>query len=526
MKNLLTLLLFLASYLTTIAQQRNVILIIADDLGSDWCGFQENHLDTAPMPNIRKLLSRGVRFRNAWANPVCSPTRAGMLTGRYSFRTGVGDAIGSGGAGVLDTAEVTIPKLLNKFSPNGIAKANIGKWHLQNPTPVSNLVFPNTMGYDHFEGGFQGVINSYTNWTKITNGVSSNMTTYATTETTNNAISWVKNQQNKPFFLWLAYNAPHSPFHLPPANLHTYTTLSGTTADITANPKAYYKATVQALDKEIGRLFDSLQVLQKWENTDIIFIGDNGDPAQVAQNTGGAKSTINQEGLSVPFIISGPSVVNPNRVSQALINTTDLFATILELFGYTTWQSQIATNKPVDSKSLLPIIKNQATDVRQWVFSEVFNTPSVATHGKTMRNKQYKLLDFDNGTQKFYKIDTDSLENTDLLLRPLNAIETTNYNYLCNEMTNLVGTGGFCPLTPTQDFNNAHDIRVFPNPFKDFIRLENAKSDDRFRLYNALGQVYFVGQNIQNHDFSRLASGVYFLEIKNDRKITYKLIKQ
>ena len=102
--------------------QRNVILVIADDLGSDYCGFNENRLDTIPMPNVRRLLSRGVRFKNAWTNPVCSPTRAGLLTGRYSFRTGVGSAIGGAGSAVLDTAEMTIPKLLNKFKPNGIAK--------------------------------------------------------------------------------------------------------------------------------------------------------------------------------------------------------------------------------------------------------------------------------------------------------------------------------------------------------------------------------------------------------------------
>ena len=70
--------------------QRNVLIIIADDLGSDYCGFYENHLDTVNLPNVRRLLKTGVRFKNAWSNPFCSPTRAGILTGRYSFRTGVG----------------------------------------------------------------------------------------------------------------------------------------------------------------------------------------------------------------------------------------------------------------------------------------------------------------------------------------------------------------------------------------------------------------------------------------------------
>ena len=450
MKKFLSLFVFLSLFFTSKAQQRNVILIIADDLGSDYCGFNENHLDTAPMPNVRKLLARGVRFKNAWANPVCSPTRAGMLTGRYSFRTGVGDALNGSGVGALDATETTIPKLLNIFNPNGISKANIGKWHLQEATPAANLILPNTMGYDHFEGNFLGQIPSYTNWNKITNGVASTITTYATTDQTNSAISWINAQQNKPFFLWLAYTAPHTPFHLPPTGLHSYTTLSGTTAHINANPKSYYKAAIEAMDTEIGRLFDALQASGKWDNTDIIFIGDNGDPTQVAQNTGGAKSTIYQEGISVPFIISGPSVVNPSRVSEALVNTQDLFATVLELFGYTNWRSQISASKPVDSKSILPILKNEATDVRDWAFTEVFSTPSVATNGKTMRNKFYKLLNFDNGTQKFYKIDTDPTEDTDLLTSAMSAEAGSNYNYLCREMTQLVGTSGSCSILPIE----------------------------------------------------------------------------
>ena len=84
-----------------------------------------------------------------------------------------------------------------------------------------------------------------------------------------------------------------------------------------------------------------------------------------------------------------------------------------------------------------------------------------------MRNGSYKLLDLDNGTQRFYKIDTDTLETTNLLTRALNATETTNYNYLCNQMTNLVGTGGFCTLTPTQEVNKGLEFTISPNPTQD-----------------------------------------------------------
>jgi arylsulfatase A-like enzyme len=425
----------------------------------------------------------------------------------------------------LDTAELTIPKLLNKFKPNEIAKANIGKWHLQLSTPKSNYIFPNKMGYDYFEGNFEGILNSYTNWTKVTNGVTSTITNYATTETTNNAINWINNQQNKPFFLWLAFNAPHSPFHLPPAGLHSYTSLSGTPADISANPKLYFKAAVEAMDHEIGRLLDNLQAINQLDNTDIIFIGDNGNDQNVAQNTGGAKGSIYQEGVSVPFIISGPSVVNPNRVSDALVNTHDLFATILELFGYMNWQSQISSNKPVDSKSILPILKNTATIIRPWIFTEVFKKQPVPGDGKAMRNLEYKLLDFDNGTQKFFNLKNDPTENNDLLKKTLSNIELTNYNYLCNEMTKLIGTGGFCNIIATKDAENELDrIKISPNPFIDYITVQNIQGDENYELSNSIGQVVFSGKNIENQNFSYLPKGIYCLKI--DEKQVVKLMKE
>lgn len=494
---------------------RNVILIIADDLGSDYCGFYENHLDTAAMPNIRRLLSRGVRFRKAWSNPLCSPTRAGILTGRYSFRTGVGNAVGGAGSAVLDTSEITIPRLLHLYAPDGIATANIGKWHLHLPVPNSNYLFPNLLGYDHFEGNFTGVLNSYTNWTKVTNGVAATVTNYATTETVDNAVTWIKGQADKPFFLWLAFNAPHTPIHLPPAGLHSYTMLSGTAADMDANPKLYFKATVEALDHEIGRLFDSLQVFQLWDSTDIIFIGDNGDDQIVAQTPGGAKGSIYQEGISVPFIISGPSVISPNRASDALVNTTDLFATILELTGDDGWADHIPENNPVDSKSILPILKNLATNIRPWAFTEVFKVPAAAGDGKAMRNADFKLLDFDNGTQKFYNLTLDPSENVDLLNGTLSDLQRANYVYLCTEMSTLVGTGAFCDAAVATDDPASADgaFSAYPNPFHAHIYLPEKYEQASVELLNALGQVVFSGTHPENRDFSDLAEGVYFLRV-------------
>ncbi len=514
-----TILLFLVFSLAfTVQAQHNVVLIIADDLSPDYFGFYEDHQDTVDVPNIRKLLHKGVRFTNAMSNPVCSATRAGMLTGQYSFRTGVGGIVGgTGGSGTLNTAEMTIPRLLNLYKPNGIAKANIGKWHLQQPMPVSNLNNPNVMGYDYFAGNFIGQLTSYFNWTKVTNGVSSVSTTYATTETTNDAINWIKAQQNQPFFLWLAYNAPHAPYHLPPADLHTYTGLSGTQQDIMMNPKAYFKASLQALDHEIGRLFDSLAVHNQLDSTDIIFIGDNGNTIQTAQiaNTDRAKGTIYQYGVHVPFIIAGPSIVDPGRVSTALVNTTDLFATILELYGYNNWPSQIPADKPVDSKSLLPILLNQNTAIRPWSFTEIFKLMPDEDDGKTMRNQDYKLLRFDDGHAEFYHLSIDPGETINLLNGSLNSEELSNYLYLCTEMTNLVG-GLICnPAVGLAEIGSGQTgLQAYPNPFHHQLRLTPGLANVQVELINVLGQKIYAGDQLESQDFSHLHPGSYFLRLR------------
>ncbi|MBK8735816.1 MAG: sulfatase-like hydrolase/transferase [Saprospiraceae bacterium] len=123
---------------------------------------------------------------------------------------------------------------------------------------------------------------------------------------------------------------------LPPADLHKFTNLTGTATDIRDKPKKYFKAMIQAMDRKMGRLFDSLKVMNKLDSTDIIFIGDNGNSTRTAQiaDQNKAKGTVYEYGVNVPMIISGPTVVNKGRISDALVNTADLFATIVENFGY------------------------------------------------------------------------------------------------------------------------------------------------------------------------------------------------
>ena len=529
----------LLAFTVKICAQRNTILIIADDLSPDYFGFYPNHGDTVDVPNLRKLKENGILFTKLSSNPVCSSTRAGILTGRYSFRTGVGGIVGGvGGSNQIDTAEISIPKLLKKHNPD-IAKANIGKWHLKQPMPAVNLTSPLALGYDWSEGPFIGQLPSFTNWQKYTNGVLSNVTTYATTENVNNMITWLKAQnKEKPFFIWLAFNAPHDPLHLPPADLHKFTNLTGTATDIRDKPKEYFKAMIQAMDREMGRLFDSLKVMNKLDSTDIIFIGDNGNSTRTAQiaDQNKAKGTVYEYGVNVPMIISGPTVVNKGRISDALVNTADLFATIVENFGYTNWQSQIPSNKPVDSKSLLPIIKNQSDSIRPWAFSEIFKLTTDSADGKSIRDLQYKLIRFDYGVEEFYDLIADPLENKNLLSGKLNAIEVDRYNYLCNEMSKLVG--GFTCKKLVQVKNSIptdDDIfELVPNPSNSNVTINfSSESGEKYslKIYDNLGriishQIYSsLGKDIVI-DVSQYDKGIYLINV-SDGKITHtkKLVK-
>ena len=126
--------------------QQNCIIIIADDVSPDYFASFGTTTDVAQTPNISALAQNGVRFTNAWATPVCSPTRAGLLTGRYSFRTGVGEVITNNATSQLDTSEVTIAELLQQHAPTLYNTGLAGKWHLHSNTAAKRL-YPQSHGF-------------------------------------------------------------------------------------------------------------------------------------------------------------------------------------------------------------------------------------------------------------------------------------------------------------------------------------------------------------------------------------------
>jgi arylsulfatase A-like enzyme len=506
--------LFMLIALTTASfAQRTVIVIIADDWGTDYCGFYEDHQDTLVIPTIRGMVDRGVRFQNAMSNSTCSPTRAGILTGRYSFRTGVGWVIGGDSSQQLHMDEITIPRMLHTYDTT-IAKAQFGKWHLHPPRPESNYQKPTLLGYDTYAGNFSGVLMSYYRWNKISKGVADTCAKYATSDLVDDAVAWIGEQGTRPCFLWLGFNAPHTPLHLPPKGLYSDTTLSGTQADIMARPRVYYKAVFEALDNEIGRLRDSLRTLNRLDSTDFIIIGDNGTPDEVVQipDPTRAKGTVYQYGVHVPFIVSGPSVVNPGRATSALVNTVDIFATVMDLFGFTDWQSHIPSSSPVDSKSTLPVLRNVSDSIRPWAFTEQFKAAPDARDAKAIRNLEYKLIRYYDDREELFDVAHDGNEVVNRLTSgSINATDISNYNWLCSELTALVGAGSECKgISDVRDARAVdHTLRAYPNPFSTHLNVSWIGSNSEVELVNALGQVLYCGRGIDIEDLSSIPTGVY-----------------
>lgn len=513
-------------FIAPVSAQQNVILIIADDLSPDYLGCYGISTDTVVAPNIRGLLKNGIRFNNCWASPLCSPTRAGIFTGRYPFRTGVGNVITNPQSAQLDTAEMSIAKLLKYHAPVKYQTANVGKWHLHVQMP-QKYTYPNKMGYDFYSGSFNGELTDYYKYARITNGKLDTVRTYATTQTVNDAIGWVKTlNPAKPFFLWLAFNAPHFPFHIPPSTICNTSGLSGTTADIRNNPKKYFKATVQAMDTEIGRLLQYLKDNNLMDNTNIIFIGDNGNDNRVAQisDKSKAKASLYDYGVRVPMIVSGPAVVSPNRTSDALVNTPDLLATIADLCSFPNWKNAVPASKIVDSKNMLPLIKNESASIRDWIFTELFSNPVDPDDGKAARNKDYHLIRWDNGKEALFKQSADQEENNNLLNSTLTQEESTNYTFLCNKITTLVGKGS-CRNVPSSDIAEQEEIILFPNPAGEYLKIAGDVQIKSVSVLNALGEISATGNN-NEIPISTLTDGFYTvtIELENKKRIIKKII--
>lgn len=445
MRLLALVLLWILAALPASAATNNILLIIGDDIGVGVSSFYRTSVrqPTTPapptLPNLRDLANSGVLFTKAWATPWCSATRASIITGRYGFRHGVGKTIDQGSPD-LDDAAVTLPRIVGDSSRNYVTR-HIGKWHItsENNGP-RNLGWQNGINNPPTEGGFPDPY-TYFSWRSYTDGAGpTSRSTYALTFWVNEAISTINaaNTANRPYFIWLAVNNPHAPFHRPPNDLHSRDTIA---ADCSAptDCRPQYEAMLEALDTEIGRLLRSVDLA----TTTVIFIGDNGTPTKIEKSPYTAahgKGTTYTGGVHVPLMIAGQGVTNGGRTVNELVNCVDLFPTILDLAGQA--DNSRLTGVKIDGVTLTPYLQNKTHPTpRRWAYAEQF-VPNWNSTGweRTIRNGDFALIERQNGTRDFYNLALDPLEATDILDRTRTTVEQAALDELDAALDALIAT--------------------------------------------------------------------------------------
>lgn len=405
----------------------NVLLIVADDVGIDVLRMYGTNADLPPTPALDRLAAEGVVFENVWSNPLCSSTRATIQTGRYTFRTGVADVVSGRTTRTLPLDEWTLPEVLDRAG-GGHAHAMLGKWHLDN-RGSGGANGPNLAGYGHYSGSLNAFpIPSYARWWHTRDGVTTTTEVYATTQLVDEALDWIASRDG-PWFLQIAFQAAHRPWHVPPPQLLSESTLarlprddSGRLADPgTTCSREYarpcYLAMIEAMSREIGRLLEALPAVER-SRTHLLFVADNGTPKAVSGkgSSGQSKAQLYEGGIRVPLIIAGPAVHQPGRRSEALVNTADLFATVIELATGRSAASVLPSGVVLDASSLVPILADDTRQVREFAFAERMSPSSRDERdGRAIRAARFKLIQRADGFEELYDLERDAEERFDLV---------------------------------------------------------------------------------------------------------------
>jgi len=351
----------------------NIVLIITDDQGYGDLGFTGNpHVKT---PVIDQLASESIRFNQFYVSPVCAPTRASLMTGRYSLRTGVRDTY-NGGA-MMATEEITVAEMLKDA---GYQTGLFGKWHLGDNYPFR----PGDQGFDesliHLSGGmgqpgdfttfFKGD-SSYFNPVLWYNDEQKQFKGYCSDIFADEAVAFIEKNQNKPFFCYLSFNAPHTPLQVPDEYYGIYKDIDPASghknndrpfpqmSDRDKEDARKVYAMVTNIDDNVGKVLRKLEDLGISDNTLVIFMTDNG-PQQRRYNAGmrGLKSNVYRGGVRVPFLFRLPALFAGNRNIEATVAHIDILPTLAALC-----HAEIPTDRTIDGKSFLPLLKEEKAEI-------------------------------------------------------------------------------------------------------------------------------------------------------------------
>ena len=357
-----------------VSEKPNIIFILADDLGIGDVSCYGSDQNKTPI--IDQLAKGGIRFTHGYTAPLCGPSRAMILTGRYAFRTGAvnQDMVGE----IKPENEILIPSVLK---PAGYTTSLVGKWSQFSKTPGD-------FGFDDYLT-FAGSGDYWSTEKKksenyIENGVTKKLDaqTYMPDLMHDHLLDFITNNKDKPFFLY------YSMVHIHAVIQRTPDSKPG--SDLYADNTAY-------MDKLVGKLLKTLDDLKLRNNTLIVFMGDNGTASQYANRStiggkalSGKKGTMLECGSLVPTIASWPGVIEGGKTSDLLIDSTDLLPTFADLAG-----AKLPVNKEIDGHSFLPQLFGKQGKPREWIFIELGNKWYVRDL-KWKLNREDELFDMSN----------------------------------------------------------------------------------------------------------------------------------
>jgi len=389
-------------------ERMDVVVIVADDLG--WSDVSPR----VPTPSLERLARAGTTFRGAYAMPVCTPSRYAMLFGRYGRRAGVLAGARTLVPEAAPAAEHAAPSLAELFRGAGYSTAAFGKWHVDPPsTPLAELA--RAHGFQTFRAGTRGNLGrertAYTRWTRIDDGVESECTQYATLAVRDAFRDWWR-ATDGPRFAWVAFHAPHQPFHAPPSELLA----EGARLD---SNRGCYEAAVRALDRVLGELLDTLDL----QHTLLVFVGDNGTPPLAAApgaEPAHQKASVFEGGVHVPLFVAGPGV-RAGVECTALVHVVDLMATLAEFSG-----AALPAGAAEDSRSFAALLREPGgRGPRATVFFEIRGGEEGETRDELgVRSATHKLRIVGDGPgrrEELYDLGRDPDEK-----QPLDLAEPAN----------------------------------------------------------------------------------------------------
>jgi len=365
--------LFIAS-LSLLPAAPNVLLIITDDQGYGDLSIHGNpHLST---PHIDKLGKEGVRFDRFYVNSFCAPTRAALLTGRYPVRTGCHGVTHNREA--VKPSEVTIAEALKG---SGYRTACVGKWHNGEQYPFT----PPGQGFEEFFGFNNGHWNNYFDATLLRGSKPEKTQGYISDVLTDEAMKFMSASKDRPFFCYLAYNAPHSPYQVPD---RYYDKFKAKGMD---EKLAAFYGMCENIDDNVGRLLAHLDALKLAEDTLVLFLTDNGGTAGVkTYNAGmkGGKTSVHEGGSRVPLFMRWPSAKWKPHLVKPIVSHIDLYPTLLDLCGVTP-----PDGPKVDGVSLRPLLEKEEPDA--WPERVLYTHNPIDETNRypgAVRTQQYRLV--------------------------------------------------------------------------------------------------------------------------------------